>query len=297
MRTLVYAFVPLAVLVIVISLAGVISFGLLQLTGDVQPIEKIIPKVTEALLILSIFPLRKYLHFNWADLGFAPYKIFAKQLYQGLALSLITLLPIMFTLYALDIQIYDETQHWTAAKLAGKISLELLLALLIALGEEILFRGLLLTSLRQKFKVFTAIALCSMYFASLHFLKSKTSIPYADLTITSSFHLMFEAFGNWFNPEAINPLLALFVVGVFLATLRTQVPQSLALCIGCHCGWVWQIKVCKDLLNINPQSNYLFLVSTNYDGVVGPLVGVWLSIAIVCYVIYQRYINTSKQPL
>ena len=196
-------------------------------------------------------------------------------------------MPVILTLYMLDVQIIDETKNWTIGKIAEKIGLGLLLSLLIGLFEEILFRGLLLTSLKQKISGLAAILVSSFYYAGLHFLKSKTSIPYQELSFSSGFKLMAEAFSNCFNPEIFGAFVSLLAVGIFLATLRSHIPQSLGLCIGCHCGWVWQIKTSKELFNVNPQSDYLYLVS-NYDGVIGPLVSCWLGLAILAYYLFNR---------
>ena len=284
-----YALFPLAWLIGIIVCACFLSYGLLQLSGGLVNLDKLISKTTQILLIVSIFPLKKLLHLHWRQLGFTERGVFFKQIFQGLLLSVLTLLPVLATLYALGVHVFDDGRIWTAAKLAEKIGLGLLLALLIALFEEILFRGLLLTALRQKLSVFAAIGISAFYYAALHFLKSKTAIPYAEVTPLSGLQLMAEAFGNWFNPAIISAWLALFVVGVFLAVLRSRIPHSLGLCVGCHCGWVWQIKLSKDLFNVNPQADYLFLVS-NYDGVIGPLVSFWLALAVgVLWIVSRRY--------
>ena len=273
------ALVPLAVLMGLASLASLLGFGLLQLTGDVLPLAKVISKLTLIMLLLGMFPLRKILQLSWQDLGFAAPDVFFRQMGQGVLLGVATLLPVLLTLYWLDVHIWDQGHTWTLGKLMRKAGLALFLALLIALGEEIVFRGLLFSVLRRKLPGVAAIAISSFYYAALHFLKTKTNIPADQQTLGSGFKLMMEAFGNWFNPNIISALVALFVVGVFLALLRSRVPQSLGLCIGCHAGWVWQIKLSKDLCDVNPVSDYLFLVSA-YDGVVGPLVSIWLSTAI-----------------
>jgi len=127
----------------------------------------------------------------------------------------------------------------------------------------------------------------AFYYAILHFLKSKTLVAYADISAFTGFQLALEALGNLFNPQIFDALPALFVVGVFLALIRCQIPNSLGLCIGCHCGWVWQIKLCKDLFNVNPHADYLYLVSS-YDGVIGPLIAVWLSVALIIFYLVQR---------
>jgi hypothetical protein len=108
-----YALMPLLLLVVLACCASFISYGILLVTGDVLPINKIISKATLVLLILSIFPLRKYLNFSWKDLGFAPAKRFFSQLQQGLILSLVTLLPVLVALYLLDVHVWDNTRIWT----------------------------------------------------------------------------------------------------------------------------------------------------------------------------------------
>lgn len=280
------ALAPLAWLLLLAAGASLLGFGLLQLFGDLLPLHKTVSKLTLILLLVGVFPLRKKLGFSWGELGFASSRAFFKQLGQGLLLALLTLLPVLLTLYALDVHVWDANRHWTVGKLAERMGLGLLLSLLIGVGEELLFRGLLLSLLRRYLPAWSAIGLSSLYFAALHFLKSKTQIPYAEQDLWSGFKLMAEAFANWLNPEIISALIALFFVGAFLAVMRARLPQSLGLCIGCHAGWVWQIKVSKDLCNVNSHSDYLYLVSS-YDGVVGPLVSVWLAIVILAWVKFR----------
>ncbi len=282
MRGLMYGLIPLTLLLLLAVCSNFIAFGILRLTGDIVPLAKLISKTTLVLLLLSIFPLKKYLQFSWFELGFAPRAVFFKQIGQGFGLALLTLLPVLLTLYWLDVHVFDGGGHWSAGKLAGKIASALALAMLIALAEESLFRGLLLTGLRRKMSVLTAVITTSVYYAALHFLKSKTQIPYEQQTASSGLRLVMEAFANWLNPEIMSALLALFVVGLFLAIIRTHLPQSLGICIGCHAGWVCQIKLSKDLFDVNSQSEYLYLVSS-YDGVVGPLVSIWLAGAITLW--------------
>lgn len=293
MRLFFSALLPLFLLAFLVAIACILAYGLLQLLGDFAPLDKIISKMTQFLLILCIFPLKAHLKLSWQDLGFAPNSHFFKQVLHGFFLALITLLPVMGLLYLLEIQVYDESKIWSMAKIFEKVGLGLLLSLLIAIFEEIIFRGLLLSCLQRTISLLSAIFMSSFYYALLHFLKSKSIIPYSDIGLNTGYKLMLEAYANWFNPEIFSALLALFVVGTFLATLRTRYPSSLGLCIGCHCGWVWQIKVCKDIFNVNPQSDYLYLVS-GYDGVIGPLVSFWLSLAVLGLLWLTKQPDTHK---
>ena len=288
MRYLFYTFVPLLVLLAAISLACIVSYFIVQGIGEFVPFRKIISKSTQLFLVLSIFPAMAYLKINKEELGFAPRPVFLKQLLQGFGLGFITLMPVFIILYALEINVIDETRTWTFGLLARDIIISLLLALIISLIEEPLFRGILLAGLSKKFPVIAAILISSTYYAALHFLSSKTDIPVQDINLFSGFKLLGEAFGNLLNPGILSAFFALLLVGVFLAVLRTQVKASLGLCIGCHTCWIWQIKMSKKLFNTDFSSDYLYLVSS-YDGVIGPLVTGWLMLAIAGYFLYQQF--------
>jgi uncharacterized protein len=290
---LLYALVPLLVLLAVISLACIVSYVIVQGIGDFVPLRKIISKSTQFFLVLSIFPAMTYLKINKEALGFAPRPAFLKQLLQGFGLGFMTLMPVFIALAVLKINVIDESQIWTAGLLAKNMAISLILALIISLIEEPLFRGILLVSLNKKLPAIAAILISSTYYAALHFLSSKTDTPIQDINLFSGFKLLGEAVSNLLNPNILPAFFALLLVGVFLGILRTQVKCSLGLCIGCHTCWVWQIKMSKQLFNTDFSSNYLYLVSS-YDGVIGPLVTGWLMLAIASYFVYQRVKKSKK---
>lgn len=91
-----------------------------------------------------------YLKINKEELGFAARPVFLKQLLQGFGLGFITLMPVFIVLYILKINVFDETQVWTAGLLTRYMVINLLIALLISLVEEPLFRGIMLTGLGKK---------------------------------------------------------------------------------------------------------------------------------------------------
>lgn len=283
-----YALAPLALLLTLVAGASLVDNALLLLTGDILPLHKLISKTTLILLILSVFPLKKRLNLSWSDLGFAPRPVFFKQVLQGMLLGLVTLLPVLLALYFLDVHVWDDSRLWTPGRILGKVGAGLFFSILIGVGEEMLFRGLLLSGFRRRMPLCFAVGLGSLYFAALHFLKPSSHVAYAELRWNSGFQLMAEAFANWLNPAIFTAFVSLFIVGVFLSTLRSRIPQSLGLCIGCHAGWVWQIKVSRDLFNVNLQADNLYLVNTYYDGVIGPLVSLWLLSALIVYVLWSR---------
>ena len=288
MNYLRYSLTPLALLIFLALISCVLSYVILMLAGDILALRKLVSKGTLIFLILSLFPLRRYLALSWGEIGFASKGVFFKQLLLGVGLGFLTLMPILLLLYCLDVHVIDATRTWTSSKIAERVSIALLLALLISFAEEPLFRGLLLISLRKKMLTTAAIFISATYYSALHFLKSSTSIPYEAIQFNSSFKLLGEAFSNWLNPDILSAFIALFMVGAFLAVIRTQIKQSLGLCIGYHAGWVWLIKTSKDFFNTNHQSEYLYLVSS-YDGVVGPLVSGWMLLSIIIYLGYPLF--------
>lgn len=288
------ALVPLLILLFFAVISSVLSYMILMLAGDVVSMRKLVSKLAQVFLLLSIFPLRHYFKLSWTDIGFAARPVFFKQVMQGLMLGLLTLMPVMIVLYVLDISVIDNSMVWTFRTVAIRASLALLLAIMISLGEEPLFSGILLAGLRKKMTVSLAVVLTASYYSAFHFVKTKTDIPYDQLQWSSGFQLMAEAFANVLNPEIISAFIALLVVGVFLATIRAQLNSSLGICIGCHAAWVWQIKLGKDFFNTNPHSDYYYLVSAYYDGVVGYLVAGWLSLAIIFFFIWKRVGRMQK---
>ena len=290
LKTVYYALVPLFILLFFAVIASLVSYLILLIAGDIVSMRKIISKATQIFLLFSIFPIRRYLKLTWSDIGFATKSIFIKQFFNGFFLGLITLLPVLIVLYGFEISILDQARELNLGKIVGRVLVALLLALLISFGEEPLFSGILFAGLKKKMMIGMAAVLSATYYAAFHFVKTKTHIPYEELSISSGFRLMVEAFENVLNPEITSAFISLLVVGLFLITIRVQFKSSIGICIGCHAAWVWQIKMGKYFFNTNPDSNYYFLVSSYYDGVVGPLVSVWLSLAIMSYFVWKKFI-------
>jgi len=295
LKAIYYALVPLFILLFFAALSALLSYIILMLAGDVISMRKIVSRGAQIFLLLSIFPLRRYLKLSWSNIGFSSRSVFFKQLIYGFIVGLITLMPVMIVLYLFDINIIDESRDWSVSKVMIRVSLALLVAFLVSFGEEPLFSGILLAGLRKKMMVGVAAIISSTYYAAFHFVKTKTDLPYDELTFLSGFELMFEAFSNILNPEITSAFIALFVVGLFLATIRTQFTDSIGICIGCHAAWVWQIKIGVDYFDINKNAlHYDYLVNSYYNSIIGPLVSVWLSLFIIGFFIRKKYLMKNR---
>ncbi len=294
LRYFIYAITPLLVLLTALILSCTLGYFIVLGIGDAIPFRQILTRSTQLFLVLSIFPIMAYLKVNKEELGFAPIGVLSKQLLQGFGLGFIVLIPVLVVLYVLKITVY-KGQFWTVGLMINAMTMNLLVALLISVIEETLFRGIVLVGLKRKLPVIAAIILTSTYYAGLHFLSIKTNLAVQDITISSGFLMLGEAVGNLFRLASVPAFFALLMVGIFLGVLRTQKKISLGLCIGCHTSWVWLIKINKKLFNTDFSAQYHYLVSS-YDGIIGPLVGGWIMIVIVAYFAYQ-HINRSKIEL
>jgi membrane protease YdiL (CAAX protease family) len=291
LRYFIYAITPLLVLLTALILSCTLGYFIVLGIGDAIPFRQILTRSTQLFLVLTIFPIMAYLKVNKEELGFAPIGVLSKQLLQGFGLGFIVLIPVLVVLYVLKITVY-KGQFWTVGLMINAMTMNLLVALLISVIEETLFRGIVLVGLKRKLPVIAAIILTSTYYAGLHFLSIKTNLAVQDITISSGFLMLGEAVGNLFRLASVPAFFALLMVGIFLGVLRTQKKISLGLCIGCHTSWVWLIKMNKKLFNTDFSAQYHYLVSS-YDGIIGPLVGGWIMIVIVAYFAYQ-HINRSK---
>jgi membrane protease YdiL (CAAX protease family) len=291
LRYFIYAITPLLALLTALILSCTLGYFIVLGIGDAIPFRQILTRSTQLFLVLSIFPIMAYLKVNKEELGFAPIGVLSKQLLQGFGLGFIVLIPVLVVLYVLKVTVY-KGQFWTVGLMINAMTMNLLVALLISVIEETLFRGIVLVGLKRKLPVIAAIILTSTYYAGLHFLSIKTNLAVQDITITSGFLMLGEAVGNLFRLASVPAFFALLMVGIFLGVLRTQKKISLGLCIGCHTSWVWLIKMNKKLFNTDFSAQYHYLVSS-YDGIIGPLVGGWIMIVIVAYFAYQ-HINRSK---
>jgi len=162
-RYLAYSIVPLLVLLAATSTACLLGYLIALGLDDPSALRKLITRLTQILLLLSIFPAMAYLKFKKEDLGFSARPTFLKQLPQGFGIGLITLMPVFIVLYVLGIDVVDNSQPWTVGFIAEKTILSLLLSLLIAVVEESIFRGMLLAGLKKNMPVVAAILISSAY--------------------------------------------------------------------------------------------------------------------------------------
>lgn len=292
LKTIPSLFIPLLALFACIVIAAVLGYYVFLAIGGKIDLDKIISKGALIFLILCTFPARRWLGLSWTEIGFAEKAVFLRQMGQGLIIGLLTLLPVLITLYGLKINVLDTGKDWSVFYLSKSLLVALFTALLVSFAEEPLFRGVLLTGYSRKLGLIAGILVSSFYYAMLHFMKTSNEIPLEEATLIGAFGLVADALQNTVNPVNLPAFLALLTVGSFLGVIREKLQLGMGVCIGCHTGWVMLIKMNKKFLNTDTGSELAWMTSS-YDGVIGPLVTVWLMLAIVLMLAYSQYMTRN----
>jgi uncharacterized protein len=128
----------------------------------------------------------------------------------------------------------------SGAKLGEKLLGAALTAIIVAVLEEILFRGGLFGSLKKVFHWIFALAVSSAVYAIVHFMESAREPVvvawYSGLEILPQ---MLRGFANW---QAVIPgFFNLTLAGALLA-LAYQRTGNLYFSIGLHAGWIFWLK-------------------------------------------------------
>ena len=195
--------------------------------------------------------------------------------------------PVIAGLLLVQNRELDPGWDWSPGRLALLLISALVAGCIVALIEETLFRGALLTAILRKGSVLLAAISTSLFYALVHFLKPATYPWPHEIDWLSGFVLLQEALVSLASPgQYIDSFIALFAAGILLALIRVRT-GSLALCIGMHAGWVFAIKVFRRVTNSNDASPYAFLTGT-YDQVIGYLASACLVAAILIYLKFSR---------
>ncbi len=120
-------------------------------------------------------------------------------------------------------------------------------ALVVAMVEEVLFRGVLLGIFLRAMRPAPAIALLSFLFAFVHFLHPPPMARVLDPEAANAgFELLGQIFRRFADPTSMaSEFSILAAVGVVLAYARYRT-ASLWLPIGLHMGWVFGVGIFKE---------------------------------------------------
>jgi hypothetical protein len=192
-------------------------------------------------------------------------KFFAGLLLGFLSLALVIGLALLFKARVLD-------GNLSAALLTKKLLGAAATALIVAMLEEILFRGGIFGGLRRSFDWRFALILSSGVYAIVHFLeRAELSGP---VTWLSGLQLLPQMLHGFLDTQKLFPgFFNLTLVGALLA-LAYRRTGNLWFSIGLHAGWIFWLKSSGIIAGVAPGAHVAFWGS-------GKLIDGWLAFLVL----------------
>lgn len=277
MRAFAYFLLLLLVSLLLSALVNYPLYSLLQGGMDHGP-NKLINTVAKLIAIPGfILILQRYAIDNRVGLGYGlPRASFLRELLSGWLSGLWILLLLSGSLLLFGVRdITPLPAEWLPLLLKTTL-VALVGGLLVGFIEETFFRGGLYGAIRRDHGFVLALLLSSLFYAALHFISPPPLPDSEPVTWTSGLLILSGAFGQFSQWQILDSFLALFVLGIFFAVIRERT-GNIAYCIGLHAGFVFVIKIVREFTQVNPSSDFSFMVGS-YDGMIGYLSAVGLLI-------------------
>lgn len=278
--------------------AALLAYPAWLLVGliDDQPIHRVMHRIAMLLVLFGlVWLVRRWQLADRQSLGLdLPRRQLWRQIGVGIVAGVLVILPLIATLYALDVRIAKPDLDVTAILAIKLVAAGLATGLVVALIEETFFRGVLFTAIRRESGATLAVVLPSLLYASVHFLGGRLHVPAHEIEWSSGPAVLGAMFIKYGDPAAIvDSFLALFAVGVLLALVRLRT-GSIAACIGLHAAWVCVIAYTRETTLLQRTADANWLVGS-YDGILGWGALGWMAVMAVLYVLVMRNMQSHGQ--
>lgn len=231
-------------------------------------LEEVTFRTLELTAIVLTFPLLAVLGGGGrAAWGVPPSSGVASALGVGVLIGIASLLPVCLVLFALDVRVtrvdVDPDLAWWL-QVTARAALP---AAVVALTEELWFRGGLFTALTRSAGRGGALWAGAAIYAGAHFLDAPHASGGDGGGATQVLGILGEAVAAVFRRENLDSFTALLFAGLALGLVRLRLGH-VALAIGIHAGWVLVIKVFKKFTYVRSDSPLRYLAG-HYDDVIG----------------------------
>jgi membrane protease YdiL (CAAX protease family) len=214
---------------------------------------------------------------NRQALGFGiERQAFLRSVQRGWLAGVLILLVLVAVLLLLGVRVPDLPDGGLPGYILEKAVAALIGGLLIGLLEETFFRGALFAAVRGRNGLRSALFWSALLYALLHFMKPHELPQGVAFDWAGVWIMLTQVFIGAAQWQHLDSLLALFLVGLFLALVRER-SGHIGWCIGLHAGWVFVIQLSRRLSDGDPSAPLAFL-SGSYDGVIGWLAAFWIGL-------------------
>ena len=250
----------LAIYLIAVFLGGALAapwlYWLVQTYGNAfphlaeSPFHRFVNRSLLVAALIGIWPLTRSLGYrSLKDLGLVNPACHWKKFGVGFALGFVSLAVVALTALATGARVLPDDFRRLAQRLLGAG----LTAIIVAVLEELLFRGALFGALRKTFNWLKALVISSIIYALVHFMESARLQGgvqwYSGLELLPR---MLRGLADW---QALLPgFFNLMLAGALLA-LAYQRTGNLYFSIGLHAGWIFWLKSYGILTREVPGAN------------------------------------------
>ncbi|MBW3571074.1 MAG: CPBP family intramembrane metalloprotease [Gemmatimonadetes bacterium] len=233
--------------------------------------------VNRGLLIVALLGLPWFVRGagvrRWSDVGIPPGFVRWRRFAAAFALGFFSLAAVCaITLLAGGRMLKPRSPEELAGQFVGVLAT----ALIVALIEELLFRGAMFGTLRRAMRWPAALAVSSAVYAITHFMARAENPPTVDWL--SGLHVLPTMLAGMTEVRTLFPaFLSLTLAGVILG-LAYQWTGDLSASIGIHAGWIFWLKFYGFATRRAPDVDPWFWGS-------GKLVDGWLAFAALVVVL------------
>lgn len=248
-----------------------IAWGVAAVVGRPFTFARVFDRVFEVLLVVGILAAWRRLDLGTArEIGFRREES-ARDLWTGLWCGVVGL-TVGLTLAAL-LGGLDVGLRYPVPKTIRKALLGAAAAIVIGVGEEAIFRGVLFRRLRRDVGTAAGVAVTTAVYAAVHAIRSRHGVD------GSEWWAGFAQTASILTPlaraAALPQLLGLLLLGGLLAALRLRT-GTLWMPIGVHAAFVAAFRIGRLFFDVRAGPGWL--VGTGWPPLIGGLAG-WTAVA------------------
>lgn len=209
-----------------------------------QPFHRYLNRCLLIVALAGLWPFIRAFRLNHTTalgLGWTPQA--GRRLGLGLATGFVSLSVVALILVAVGVR--SLNLNMPLPLFLGLVGKAALTAIVVAMLEEVLFRGVIFGALRQSWSLPLAIVGSGMIYAVLHFM-ARVEHP-GPVVWHSGLALLPRMMQGMIAPENLLPAGLTLTVGGAALALAYERTGNLWFAIGLHAGWVFWLKVFKSL--------------------------------------------------
>ena len=251
------------------------------------PFDRVLTRSVLLVLLILLIPLWKMVSKETSGLIFGDFSF--RQFLQSFLIGLFILAIPVVVLLLLEVRLVVLDLQISFLSILGILLVGIVLACLIGLFEEILFRGFLYGSLKKRVGGLIAALISSALYSSVHFLKPTGELELPVNWLAGFIYLEQSIANMIFLHQDWDARLSLMILGCFFCLVRERF--NLFCCIGLHAAFVVGIAISRQLTMVNLDSQFLGLISS-YNEIIGQLVSFWLLLLV--YAMYRSKRNKKS---